>query len=566
MTGEEQNGMEDEAYADFIVEYGYSSQILETFEPAIVQILNEMFAVVHIPLASIRQDLLINYSYSIIPKVYGLTSEIATRESGVERLRNTPPFNMTGEGVLIGIVDTGIDYLNPVFQNEDGKTKILSIWDQTIPSENGEPIPMNYGTEYTQEQINEAFVSDNPLDIVPSMDYNGHGTMMAGVAAGTANKEAAFQGVAPDSKLVIVKLLQAKQYLRNFYYIPEDVDAYQENDIMWGVQYCILTARKVGMPIAICLGLGTSQTSHSGQSNLSTFLSYVGNFVNVGIVVSVGNEGNLGRHFFDVLDQREDRSPVELYVTENENNFSMQLWGESSAKFSVDILSPGGEYIPLITAGLNVNREISFIFEETTVYINYQLIETSTENQLIFFRFSNISTGIWKFNVYLQSDLPAGFHIWLPMGDFISEKTYFIRSDIYTTVLGPGNSFVPITMTAYNPYTQYQYANASRGYTSFNVVKPDLVAPGVNYIAPALNNEFAEYTGTSVAAAHTCGAVSLFLEWAAVRGNLPEVNTMIIKSYFIRGAKRQEKMVYPNRIYGYGILDIFNVFDILKTF
>lgn len=565
MTIEEQYGIRSEEYADFIIEYGYNPQILESFENAIVHKINEAFAVIHIPLETITQDLLMEFSYSIIPKICGLTSEVSIRASGVERLRRAPAFNMRGSGILIGIIDTGIDYLNPVFQNEDGTTKILSIWDQTIQSVTAYPFNMYYGTEYLEEQINLALISDNPLDIVPSMDYNGHGTMMAGVAAGTENNEAEFQGVAPGAKLVIVKLSQAKQYLRDFYFIPKESAAYQENDIMWGVQYCILAARRAGMPIAICLGLGTSQTSHSGDSNLSNFLSFVGNFTNVGIVVSVGNEGNLGRHFFKFIDPDEESVPVELYVAENERNFSMELWGEAPARYSVDILSPGGEYIPPITAGLNINREISFIFEETVIYISYQLVETLTGNQLILFRFSNISTGIWRFNVYSQTDLPAGFHIWLPMGDFISERTYFTQSDTYTTVLDPGNSFVPIAITAYNPFTQNIYEQASRGYTSLNVVKPELSAPGVNYVAPALNGEFIRYTGTGVAAAHTCGVVALFLEWAVVRGNQDVVNSMIIKSYFIRGAQRDKSLVYPNRIFGYGILDIFNVFDILRT-
>ncbi len=565
MTGEDQYGIRSEEYADFIIVYGYNPQILESFEDAIVHKINEAFAVIHIPLVSINQDLLTEFNYSIIPKIYGLTSEVSVRASGVEKLRRTPAFNLTGKGILIGIIDTGIDYLNPVFKNIDAKTKILSIWDQTIPSETAYPFDTYYGTEYLEEQINEALLSDNPLDHVPSMDYNGHGTMMAGVAAGTANDEAEFQGVSPDSKLVVVKLRQAKQYLRDFYFIPDEADAYQENDIMWGVQYCILTARRVGMPIAICLGLGSSQTSHSGESNLSIYLSFVGNFTNVGIVVSVGNEGNSGRHFFKVIDPAEESVPVELYVAENERNFSMELWGESPARYSVDILSPGGEYIPIITAGFNLNRKVSFIFEDTIIYITYQLVETLTGSQLILFRFSNITAGIWKFNVYSQTNLPAGFHIWLPMGDFISDKTYFVQSDVYTTVLDPGNSYVPIAITAYNAFTQNIYDDASRGYTSTNVVKPDIAAPGVNYVAPALNGEFIRFTGTGVAAAHTSGIVAMFLEWAVLGDNEPGANSMVIKSYLIRGAIRQENLIYPNRIYGYGILDIFNVFDILRT-
>jgi subtilisin family serine protease len=230
---------------------------LEGYKNAFINIINETYAVAHIALSTIQNHYIQNYGYSALPKIFGLTSEVSLEASGVFKLQNVPTLNLFGNNVLVGVVDTGIDYLNPVFQNENHLTRIVSIWDQTIESENAFPASTMFGTEYTAEQINQALSSGNPLEIVPSTDTIGHGTMMAGVAAGGANKEAAFQGVATSSELVVVKLRQAKNYLRQFYFIPEDADAYQDNDIMWGVQYCIQVARKLNRPIAICLGIGS---------------------------------------------------------------------------------------------------------------------------------------------------------------------------------------------------------------------------------------------------------------------------------------------------------------------
>ena len=413
--------------------------------------------------------------------------------------------------------------------------------------------------------INAALISNEPLNIVPSIDTNGHGTMMAGVAVGNENQEINFRGVAPDAELVVVRLKQAKRYIRELFLIQEDVIAFQENDIMWGVYYCIQMARRLDRPIVICLGLGTSQTSHAGQSNLGNYLSIVADYTNVCVVVAVGNEGNSGRHFFSRISTQTGSTSVELNVGENDKNFCMELWGDFPGLFSVDIQSPGGEYISRIVSGIRLSREINFLFDITIINLQFQISETLTGDQLIFFRFQNATSGIWKFNVYSQGDLEAGFNIWLPMGEFISNNTFFIQPVIYTTVLSPSTAYVPLSITAYNPYNRNLYPNSSRGYTSDDVVKPELAAPGVNYIAPSLNNLFINYTGTGVAAAHAAGVAALFMEWAVFKQNIEGVDTIVIKSYLIRGAIRRQNLVYPNRDWGYGVINIYNVFEELRT-
>lgn len=564
MTEDERQQIISEDYADFIIDYRYNPRLLEQYADETVHILNEFYAIVHIPVSTIKDEILKKNSYSNIPKVYGLTSMVSLQASGVYRTQNLPNFNLTGQGVLIGIVDTGIDYLNPVFLNESGTSKIVSIWDQTIASVDKFPFETYWGTEYGVEQINQALTSKTPLEIVPSMDFDGHGTMMAGVAAGTKNETVKFEGVSSGAELVVVKLKQAKEYLRETFLIPKDAVCFQENDIMWGVLYCIQKARQLNRPLALCLGLGTSQTSHSGLDHLSNFLDIMGDFTNVGIVTSLGNEGVLGRHFLGLV-TREIRSiPVELNVSENDSNFSMVMWGDFTGFFSIDITSPNGEFIPRIGGGLQGERRLTFVFDETVLTLNYQIVESLTGYQLILFRFQNVSAGVWKFNVYAQGDVASQFHIWLPMGTFITENTYFINPNIYTTLLSPGDASIPITVTAYNPLNEALYPNASRGYTTDNRIKPELAAPGVNYIAPTLNNEFIPYTGTGVAASHTAGIVALFLEWAVVRKKDISVDTIVIKNYMIRGAVRKGNITYPNRDWGYGILSIYNVFDIFR--
>ena len=556
--------MVGDEYADLIVFYFDSPKRLDRFKDATIHYMNDLYAIVHVPVAQINPKTVNTFGYALMPKLFGLTSRVSLDASGVTQLRNIPSLNLRGAGTLIGIVDTGIDYTNPVFLNTEGTSKIASLWDQTI--ETGvTPYDTRFGTEYSNEQINQALASNDPLTIVPSIDVSGHGTMMAGIAAGNDNPQAGFAGVAPDSELIIVKLREAKPYLRSFFLVPDNVQCFQENHIMWGVQYCIQKARDLNKPIVICLGLGTSQGAHDGSSPLSDLLAVFGDIPRTAIVVSGGNEGNLGRHYYANIVPSLGYNTVELNVGEEDHNFSMELWGNSPGIYSIDILSPGGEYIPRIAPGLRVNREISFIFETTTINIDYLMTESETGDQLILIRFHNVTAGSWKFNVYGKSDLPLGFHIWLPMGNMISKGTYFIKADIYTTILDPGTSVIPLTMTAYNPINNILYVNASRGFTRSSAIKPGLAAPGVNYIAPNNNKEFVNYNGTGVAAAHTAGIVAMILEWGIVNGNRSDLDGLEIKNYLISGAKRIPNTTYPNRDWGYGILDIFQVYNSLRV-
>ena len=204
---------------------------------------------------------------------------------------------------------------------------------------------------------------------------------------------------------------------------------------MWALNYCNQEARRLNRPLVICFGIGSSQGGHTGRSPLSVVLNIVADLPDTVVVTSAGNEGNLGRHYYGVIDPTIGSNTVELNVSENDKQFAMELWGNPPGIYSIDVLSPSGEYIPRIPASIRVGRVISFIFEQTTLYVDYSTIESQTGDQLILIRFDNASAGIWRFNVYGHGDLATGFHIWLPMGNFISENTYFIQPNIFTTVL-----------------------------------------------------------------------------------------------------------------------------------
>ena len=567
MTPEEKNKIISNDYMDLFIKYNGNMEILKQYENMSVQIMNPSYAILYFPVSEITSQIITQFGYTAVPKCYTLMDDLSFEASGITKIRGIPALNLRGNGVLVGIIDTGIDYTNPVFQKKDGTTRIVSIWDQSIDSENQYPsllYPVYFGTEYTMDQINEALRSPDPLQVIPSMDENGHGTMLAGIAAGSEIRTEDFAGVVPDSELVVVKLKQAKKNIMDFYSIPNDVPCYQENDIIWAIGYLLDVAWKKDRPLAICLGIGTSQGSHGEDGLLDLVTSITGDFPGVAVSVAAGNEGNARRHFFSALDS-DQSSTVELNVGEKEAGFTMELWGDPPMIYTMDILSPGGEYIPAISKVLEESRVIRFFFESTTINISYIMIEPDTGKQIIILNFNNPTPGTWKFQVYGKGDIRGAFHIWLPAGNFISKETYFSDANSYTTVTSPGNCAVPITVTAYNANSGTLYADAGKGYSTSNIINPDLAAPGVGVLAPTLNHQFVSTTGTSAATAFTAGITAMILEWGIVNENYPGLDTVGIKKFLLRGAQRSKLLQYPNRNWGYGIIDVYSAFNIFRT-
>ena len=552
-----------EDYAEFIVELGQRLEQLTAIQNTCSAPLTTTHAVVYAPISNLPDNLIQIYGYGIFPSCFGLMDTGSLEASGVTRIRNIPSFSLRGEGVLIGIIDTGIDYTHNAFKNADGTTKIHSIWDQTIQT--GEaPEGFFYGSEYTEAQINLALENINPLSVVPSTDEIGHGTFLAGIAAGTESPENNFSGVVPFADIVVVKLRQAKQYTRNFFSIPQDAVCYQETDIMLGVNYLISISNRLVRPLSICIGFGTSQGAHDERGVLSNYLSTIADLRGIGVTIAAGNEGNRGHHYEGIITRGIEYETVELRVGPNEAGFSMELWGDAPSTFSIDILSPTGEFIPRIPARIGETRVIRFIFEQTVIFVDYQIVEAQTGAQLILIRFNEPTEGIWRFRVYSNIDLDSRFNVWLPISNFISDQTYFTQPTPEITLTSPANTIIPINVTAYDYTNQSLFINASRGFTRNNNISPDLAAPGVNLIGPGPNNTYTTMSGTSVAAAHTAGIAAMILEWGIIEGNYTQLDSVEIKNLLIRGARRAPNNVYPNREWGYGILDIYNSFNSLR--
>ena len=580
-----------EDIADFIVRYSPRAveSLYELAGTRCVNLVSQEYAIVHAPLSGVLPLSFTQHTYSAIPKLYGLQDTTALEAAGILPVFSQPNLMSTGQGVLIGLIDTGIDYTNPLFQNPDGTSRILRLWDQTIEKE-ASPEPVAgfqpfYGTVYSQEDLSRALDSENPFELVPSTDTNGHGTFLAGVAAGRQiQSPTTFSGAAPDAALAVVRLKPAKQYLREFFAIPADADAYQENDIMTAAAFLLGVAGQYRLPLVLLLGVGTAQGSHSGISPLAMQLQALSGTRGFACVTGAGNEAGFRHHYPGRLSPDQAYEDVELRVADSTAGFSMELWADVSELYAVGFVSPSGEVIERIPLAVGQETTVSFQLDATHIFISYQITEASSGRFLAFLRFTAPAPGIWHIRVYPTLFVSGQFHIWLPMQEFLTEDTGFLRPDPDITITDPGNAPLILTVSTYNHVTGSLYTHSSRGFTATGQIKPDLAAPGVEVQGPGLPRQdgstfsgstreaisssvtspLTRKTGSSVAAAITAGAVASLFSWGFTQGNDLTLTSISVKSILIRGADRKEAFRYPNRQWGYGTLNLYRAFLLLR--
>ena len=567
-----------EEYADFIFRSSGLGleELSQTYGNNCISYVDGEYAIVHQLLKDSLPISVENHSYLSIPFLYGLLDTTSMERSGILSTFQQPALNSQGEQTIIGFIDTGIDYQNPMFRSPSGTTRILGIWDQTLPGggfqmegTHGIPFSFLYGQEYVQENINAALADPNPLSIVPSVDTVGHGTFLAGIAAGGPTPTQNFTGASPACYIGVVKLKPVKQYLRDYYLLPESADAYQSNDLMMAVAYLRLLALRHRMPLVLCIGLGTNQGGHNGYSPFSQVLNNLQQILGISAVCAGGNEVGFRHHYFGRVTQSAAFDEVELKVGDEERGFVMELWANLPEIYTVGFVSPTGEVIDRIPFRAGEDTTVRFSLENTTVTVSYVASIGGQNDFLALMRFSAPTSGIWRIRIYPTLSITGVYHLWLPLHGFLSDDTYFLNADPFTTITSPGNAAFPITVSAYNHLNNSLYIHSSRGYTRDGRVKPDLAAPGVDVFGPGLSSVPGEYpmtrmSGSSVSAAHVAGAVANLYSWGFVQGHYPQINNSSIKAFLTRGASRNPNFTYPNREWGYGTLNLYDSYVSLR--
>lgn len=444
-------------------------------------------------------------------------------------------------------IDSGIDYMHEDFRKEDGTTRILRLWDQTI--EGNPPEGYRIGTEYTEEEINQAIQASTPQErysIVPSRDLSGHGTAVAGIAAGNGREsQGVYHGVAPESPLLVVKLGN-----------PVEGGFPRTTELMQGIDYAVREGIRLGMPVVLNLSFGNSYGSHSGTSLVETYINNVANLGRTTICIGSGNEGAKAGHTSGQIATGETKE-IEIGIGTYERSMNVQFWKNYQDRMKIFLEDPSGRRIGPIQQIPGAQR---YRMGETDILLYYGDPSPYSMEQEMYIDFlpinNYINSGIWKIILQGTRILDGNYDLWLPGGGVLGSATRFYEPTPDRTLTIPSTALQAISVGAYDSQLQSYADFSGRGYTrTILQVKPDLAAPGVNILTAKTGGGYAPVTGTSFATPFVSGSAALLMEWGIVRGNDLYLYGEKVKSYLINGARQLPgEREWPNPKLGWGVL------------
>ncbi|HAT4191143.1 TPA: S8 family peptidase [Clostridium perfringens] len=476
--------------------------------------------------------------YIELPKILYTSAYDSNRASCIPSVWNN--YNLTGEGILVGFLDTGIDYTHNAFKDDEGNTRIEYIYD------------LENGVVYDKNKINEALKSEDPFSIVPEIDLSGHGTHVAGIACAGGNINFDNYGVAYKSSIAMVKIT-GENSLR----------AALSTQLMRGLKFLMDKSNEINKPLVVNISLSTNDGSHNGSSLLEKYIQTFTQLQKAVIVVAAGNEGNSAHHVGGEMKKEED---LDLNIGDGEKGIILDFFKPVLVDVSVEVISPTG-----ISTGpmeLSESYKERFVGREKIVVYSTGPKPFDIQGQTtisILPLGDTITSGGWRIIVRKLNNYEGYFDIWLPIAEGLNERTRFLQPSVYNTLGIPATVEGVISVGSYNFLNNNLSAFSGRGVVRPEwLIKPDLVAPGENILSTVEEQGFDTKSGTSMAAPQVSGICALLFEWGIIRNNDPFLYGERIKYYLIKGAKRTIfGEAYPNPDLGYGFVCLDRTMELL---
>jgi len=545
---------------DVIVKYSGDIRELENENIQVVPLLNQ-YAIVTLPqeeMGYFSQNPWVEYMEK--PKRLFFASDQGKRVSCIQSVQNAA-YDLTGRGVLVAVIDSGVDYTHMDFRNEDGSTRILYLWDQTADPDRRETVfegkvyynkpPKGYkiGIEYSEERINTALrAGDEGRQLVPERDVSGHGTGVLGIAAGNGRMSMGrYRGIAFESPILIVKLGSPRQQSDGF---P------RTTELMQAVDYVIRKSTELGMPVVINLSFGNSYGSHDGSSLISDYLNDVSDVGRTVICVGTGNEADKAGHTQGFVREGAARE-IPFAVSPGESTINIQIWKNYVDIYDIALVLPSGIRIGPLRREPGVQR---FRGGGTELLVYYGEPGPYSRAQEIYMDFlperEYLEEGIWKIELIPERIVQGNYDMWMPSSAVLNTGTGFLFPSEETTLTIPSAAGRVVSVGAYDAATDAYADFSGRGYTRENrEVKPDLIAPGVGVMTAAPGGGYQARTGTSFAVPFVSGAAALLMQEGIVEGKDPYMYGEKVKAQLIYGARHlRSEEDYPNRKTGWGAL------------
>lgn len=503
------------------------------------QDLGYSFAIIEISADKLKDLSLSNtIQYIELPKSLYEQDRESNRASCVFEL--PPDFKVSGKGILVGFVDSGIDYAHPAFMDNEGNTRIEYIYDLSTG-----------GSVYNKQMINEAIKSNNPFSIIPSIDNTGHGTHVAGIACAGGRINEQYIGVAPNASIAMVKAARGVAVL--------------SSQIMQGIKFLLDKSKELDIPLVINISLSTNDGAHNGSSLLEQYIRTIANLERVAIVIAAGNEGDAGHHVGGDLTKTQRET---FNIASDEKSIVMNLYKSILPNISLNIINPTGQSTGNIViqegyvqGAIGRDRYDIYVAGSKPFELNSEIkIILSGRNEFLL-------QGVWTLEINVLNEYLGKYSIWLPVLEGLNPGTRFLEPIQFNTLGIPATVDNIIAVGSYNYRTNNLSSFSGRGEEEWqNAIRPDLVAPGEEIEGPAPNGRYDTKTGTSMAAPQVTGICALMMEWGIIQGKDPYLFGQRLKYYLIRGARRRRNDVtYPSPSWGYGEVCVFNSLSLLES-